>query len=174
MLISKIKLKIGAPFLILLVSFLISTLVFSYLMNDDPRKEASREFAPTEKRSLEVVEEQSGGASLQHAGAFLTKPLFLAERDATLKPSKPVVKLQKEEQQQPVPQMSLLEPLELKVVGTINDDGEYIGLFLPAAGGDMVRLAVGDSYKKWRLVKFEADSVLFVSGKKSEILHIAE
>ncbi len=173
-LISNIKPMIGLSFLILLVSFLISTLVFMYLIDIDPRKEAAHEFVPTAKQSFEVVEEQLGGALLEYAGAFSAKPLFLEERDATRKPSKTVERLEKKEQPQPAPQISSLEPLELKVLGMISDDGKYTGLFLPPTGGDMIRLAVGDSYKKWRLVKFEADSVLFVSGERSETLHITE
>lgn len=60
--------------------------------------------------------------------------------------------------------------LELVLKGVISSDGESIALFMPTAGGDVLRLAEGGSYQGWDLVKVEPNEVLFRRGEKEASL----
>jgi hypothetical protein len=62
--------------------------------------------------------------------------------------------------------------LELVLKGVIYSDGESVALFMPKAGGDVLRLAEGGSYQGWDLVQVSPSEVLFRRGEKEASLEL--
>ena len=168
------KLRMIVPAVILVTSALVSSFVVWFANGVDFLQAERAETSTHHPRTFGQRKVKSTLPSPTSEGAFLTKPLFLAERDALHRPVEPVLVPEREDEEVSPPQVKFPEPLDLKVIGMITDNGKFLGLFLPPAGGEVVRLSVGDDYRGWTLESFSTDSAVFVSGARSEILHITE
>ena len=62
--------------------------------------------------------------------------------------------------------------IELTLKGVIYSEGERIALFLPTAGGEVLRLSEGSSYQGWDLVEVAPSEVLFKRGEREESLEL--
>lgn len=60
--------------------------------------------------------------------------------------------------------------LELELIGVVLSQSEQTAIVMPTATQEALRLALGDAYQGWTLVRIEADRATFTRGDQEETL----
>ncbi len=95
----------------------------------------------------------------------IERPLFMPTRRPP--PPEEVVKV---EVKAPAPAPVPLEPLKVGVSGLIISDSERLALLRRESGGDLLRMAIGDTIDGWTVKDIQADGVIFDrDGETTEV-----